>query len=184
MPNLVKVWRTEPRFLNTMEDAIKLMWIGGRLHPFREFIRPGLGQWLMIRDSNPQKSEDSDLDWESERKGGRPLDYRTLVAAARLLCFAPYEMVLEQEKKWRIERYLARVKDKNVIRSTRHAKYNAVKAADMCVARAQELVSKYVAEYVEKNPEASFYFLIIGIAAKDWQSTEQLPRPEKTKHYS
>jgi ureidoglycolate hydrolase len=79
----------------------------------------------------------------------------------RLLAFAPYELVLEKEKQWHKARYLAKVRDKNVLREVRSANKRAVRDADMCVARAQSIVESLQAGYLEKHPEGAVYFLIM-----------------------
>ena len=147
MANLVRGWEAEPLVCTSMKDVIEMWQNGVRPCPFKEWLRTGMGRPLLICD-------------ESERKGGRPLGHRTLVAMFRLLGFAPYELVLEKEKQWRKERYLAKVRDRNVLRAVTSANKRAVRDADMCVARAQRIVESLQAEYLKKHPKEGVYFLI------------------------
>lgn len=86
---LPRLWRVTPRMLASQHDFIALMQERGQHGPFRDFLIGQLDQVAMCRES-------------SQRKPGRPFGVNTAQAMLRFLCFAPYEMVLQQEKTRRI----------------------------------------------------------------------------------
>jgi len=150
MPNLMKLWEMEPRFLVTKKDFLELMKVGGRLGDFKVSD----AGWL----TEPRKLVLAQV--ESERKAGRPLGQRTVVAAMKLLLFAPPERVLAMEKKWWEKKLMAEVRDRCVAREVKRARSKAVKDAENCVARAREMVAKVRSDYLEKHPEHIVYFLL------------------------
>lgn len=150
MPNLMKLWEMEPRFLVRKKDFFDLMRVGGRLG---EFSVSDAG-WL----TEPRQLVLAQV--ESERKAGRPVNERTLLAAMRLLMFAPPSIVLAMEKEWQEKACMDKVRDHCVAREVRSAHSKAVKNAENCVARAQKMVAKARSCYLEKYPKSVPYFLV------------------------
>ena len=150
MPTLRRLWELEPRFLVSKKDFLELMEVGGKLGDFRVSD----AGWL---------SEARDLiltQAESERKAGRPLNQRTVVAAMRLLLFAPSDRVLAMEKKWQEKACMREVRDRCVTRQVKQAHSKAAKNAENCVARAREIVARARSAYLERHPESIVYFLV------------------------
>ena len=157
LPRIVKFWSIEPPILSVPQLFEKIRQEDGFLGSFKNFFRSDNIKPIFIRGPRP------------EGKPGRPIDDRTIVAVFRLICCAPYDLVLDQEKKWRTEKYLADVRDKNVIRAVKKAKYEAQKDADMCVARAQESVF----DFLERYPELAVNYIVFSNLAKDWHCSTQ-----------
>ena len=177
MPKLMKVWEKEPRFLTKMQDCTELMRKGGQLADFHvsdEGWLTDTRDLVLIRDRKPGRTPSTGGD-SSEREGGRPLESRTVIATMRLLSFAPYEVVLEEEKKWRRKRYLEEVRDKGVAGKVKDARKRAVRDANMCVARAQKKASELLAEYVRNHPESLVPLMIWANVAHN--ASVQLSRP-------
>ncbi len=151
LPRIVKLWSLEPPILSVPQLFEKIRQEDGFLGSFKNFFRSDNIKPIFIRGPRP------------EGKPGRPIDDRTIVAVFRLICCAPYDLVLDQEKKWRTGKYLADVRDKNAIRAVKKAKYKAQKDADMCVARAQEAVF----DFLERYPELVVNYIVFSNVVKE-----------------
>ncbi len=151
LPRIIKLWSIEPPILSVPQLFEKIRQEDGFLGSFKNFFRSDNIKPIFIRGPRP------------EGKPGRPIDDRTIVAVFRLICCAPYDLVLDQEKKWRTEKYLADVRDKNAIRAVKKAKYKAQKDADMCVARAQEAVF----DFLERYPELVVNYIVFSNVVKE-----------------
>ena len=150
MPNLMKLWEVEPRFLVTKKDFWELLKSGVGLGDFKVSDAgwlTGAGEFVLAQV-------------ESDKKAGRPLSQRTLVAAMRLLMFAPSDRVFAMEKRWQEKKCMAEVRDRCVAREVREARVKAAKDAENTVARAREMVTKACSDYLEKYPQHLVYFLV------------------------
>jgi len=152
MPNLSELWYAELQVWNNLKPLCETMQQDVRLFPLKKFLKTGLGTPIII-DTR-----------KSDKEAGRPLDLRTIQASLKLLLFAPYEVVLEQEKAWRIEIYMAALRDKNVTLAVRRERHRAIRDAHMCVTRAH----KIVAEFLEYNPGLLVPYIILSNIARDW----------------
>ena len=157
MPNLAEVWQTELQTLTDLRGLHEMMQLGARFFTIKYFFKTGLGKAIIFDTRS------------LEKKGGRPLDARTIQASIKLLLFAPYKMILEQEKAWRTKKYLAEVRDKGVTKSIKQAKYRASQDADMCVARAQRLV----VEFLKRHRELVVPHTILCNLARDWENAQR-----------
>lgn len=152
MPKLARLWVIKPRFLDTVNDCWELMLVGGRLGDFHiadESWLTGM-QELVVREIR------------EEAKGGRPLDGCTLVAAMRLMLFAPHDLVLKLEKKRREEQYLAEDKRRGLKAAAKETHARVIRDADMCVARSQRIVDKAREAYLREHPSDIVYFLMFS----------------------
>ena len=154
MPNLARVWRTELQMVSGLGSLIEMMPDGMCFISLGELVKTGSGTPIVL-DARATKG-----------KAGRPLDARIIQASLKLLLLAPYEIFLEQEKKWRREKYFLGVRDKCVKDAMRKAEYSAVRDANMCVARAQRLVY----ELFHRHPEMLIPYTILCGIAKDWHN--------------
>ena len=157
MPNLMKLWKMEPRLLVTKKDFLELMKVGGLIGEFSVSDAGWLDEARQLVLAQV----------ESERKAGRPVNQRTLVAAMRLLMFAPPRKVLAMEKEWQEKACMAKVRDQCVAREVKKARSKAVKDAENCVARAQKMVAKARSDYLGKYPESAPFFLVADKVVSD-----------------
>ena len=157
IPNLMSLWEVEPRFAGTVDDCWEIMKEGVKL---TDFHVADLG-WLTGSMGLLARRV------EAERKAGRPLSDRTIVAAMRLPLFSPYEEVLRQEKERRLREEEVAVRDKNVAAALARVHKKAVMEADNCVRRAWEMVKKARADYVKGHPDHLAYFLVAEKVVSD-----------------
>ncbi|MFC2070410.1 hypothetical protein ACFLTB_04480 [Chloroflexota bacterium] len=126
LPQLKKLWAKDLVLLSDLSDTGVL---DGETVIFTRTFSFGKGKPIAIR---------------LKGVSGRPLNERTLNAALKLLTGAPFEMVLNQEKQWRTNEYLNKVRDKSVQREINKAHNSAIRDADMCLKRAEKSVSNYL----------------------------------------
>lgn len=164
---LVEAWRIMPRLsLLAREEPLALGWLEftskqrdeglWAIPLFSAFFESERAMSLaLINRSQKNMSRDA-------QDGQKVRDiWRKALAGLRLLCFVPYDEVLEMEKDWRTHEYLSRVRDKNVARITQREKYRALRNANMCVTRAWDSV----AEFFVRNPQfVAQWVLLHGLA--------------------
>jgi len=109
---------------------------------------------------------------QSMKKRGRPAGGRVHQAALKMLLLAPRKLLLEKEKTWRTQEYLADVRDRVAVNAVRKAKKKAVQDADMCIARANDLVD----DFFLRHPELSKQFHVLQETAE-----EELKKYETSK---
>ncbi len=163
LPKLVKLWSLEPPVLQLEELFQKMGEEDGLLGTFKRYLKTEEGNLVFIRHKRPAGNS------------GRPIGDRAIVAIFRLLCGAPYDLVLKKEKSWRTKEYLAKVRDKSVYREMRDAKHKAQRDADNCLYRAREAI----ADVLKQHPEFISPYAVLSNMAKEWWDQNQASNSPK-----
>lgn len=168
IPNLIQIWELEELTSINSLSREQLSILRGGLTSFLSTPGAKLQQIVAIPSSDKKSSPKGGrplMNWdEQELKGTYRTQYlgRTLLAALKLACYSPRELVLKQEKAWRKKKYTGeQVKD-------------AVRDADNCVARAERLVQRvfdqhpeYLDHYTEMQKAVREYLIkhkLLGLA--------------------
>jgi hypothetical protein len=144
LPNLKRLWEADIISISNLSEISELLSNrGSYISNFRQLLIDGKGIPLAIKNKS---------------NSGRPLDDRSIQACMKLLLGAPWEFVLNKEKKWRRET-LGGPRDPNVKGSVKRAQYKATREADMCLKRARELIERFY----DNNPEYFALFIALSV---------------------
>ena len=145
LPKLRKLMREEPLILADSEFWKKQQEEGLWVAPSLAAIFEKEEGHLALTTGRKLKATRRDVDGNQIQLDSS----RVALAGLKLLCFVPYEQVLEQEKAWRRENYLRELRDQCVTKDVKHAEYRAVRNANTCLERARQQVN----EHLKKNPD-------------------------------
>ena len=155
VPKLLQLTETELPIM-TLEGLLDIVRQGAQFFTPSQILRGEKGNTVLI-DSRILK----------RKSAGRPSDMRTIQASLKLFLFSPEKTVLQQERTWRRNKYLAEVRDKSVLREVKKAKHNAARDANMCVSAAKKLVVDSLAKMFIEHPEMALPYCLLGSIVTD-----------------